>query len=841
MSSEKKFWTWLLVISFSFIILLITFLLFIIFPFHIEQMKTRSRETVSHLQFVLPKLNSADRQQYLERMSKVAQDLSYLLLMDRQGNALAHSNPERVGMNFDEAGLRKCLATGETIEQIYIRDADKPSSPYHGEKTIDILSPYYSSAGRIEGAVNVGLSLAAIERAKMHYISVSAAGTILWLIFISVFAASHIRTMRQKLATDNALIESEAKYRFLVENSSDITYKLDIEGIITFIGPQIRRYGFEPEEVQGQSVEIFIYQADVEQVKEILRKSIKSEISTVALFRITDKMNKIFWLETSGSVIKGEDGRLMGFSGTLRDVTQRLQAEKELSDTKALLMTAIDQFPAGILVADAPDCRIRHCNSELLSLRGNTTDELLNIPFPLHSERWQFYNTDGTPADPARLPLTRAILQGEKVSNAELTIMRSGKEKRILLTNAAPVRNSEGMIIAGIAMFTDITDVKRMEEQLRQSQKMEVMGQLISGIAHDFNNMLGGILGSAEILALKLRGNPDLKSYIDMIQKGAISAAELTKNLLAYARKGKISSTAIDIHESLREAIALLGRTIDKRIEIRLVLKATDALITGDPALLVNAFLNLGLNARDAMPTGGILTFATTNINIDESYCQSHPNMNPGLFIEVNVSDTGTGMTTDICEKIFEPFFTTKEFGRGTGLGLAAVQGTVQEHGGSINVYSEPGKGSTFRILFPAERNTGAASAAIEEDLVRGTGCILLIDDEILIRNIVHSQLTELGYDVLLAENGEQGIEIFRREQEKISLVMIDLIMPKISGQETMKRLLAIDPGVKILLQSGFNYSEGMDELIKTGAAFIQKPFPISTLGRIIGQIIKGL
>jgi PAS domain S-box-containing protein len=702
MKSENKFWGMLLMASAAFIIILTFSLMRIIYPLHVEQMKLRARETVNHMQFVLPHLSPALRQKYLEKILKTSDEVVYLLLMDMNGNAIAHSNPERVGMNFNEPGFRRCITEREKIEQTYIRDADNPSSPYYGEITLDILAPYYSADGILSGAVNAGLSLSAIQKARKTYIIISSIGAVLWIIFISGFALSHIRTISLKKRSDAALKESEKKYRFLVENQNDIAFSIDIYGKISFMGPQIKRYGLDPSEMIGQQIEKYIYPPDYAHVNDIVIEALKTKKPSYVTFRLIDINKTEVWFETLGSIIQNPNGTLAGLSGILRDVTDR----------------------------------------------------------------------------------------------------------------------------------------KKLEDQLRQSQKMDVIGQLAGGIAHDFNNMLSGIIGSAEMLSIKIADDSTLKNYVSTILKGAERAAGLTKNLLAYSRKGKIISTVIDVHESIRDSIELLERTIDKRIEIKTDFRAEDSSATGDPALLQNAFLNLGVNARDAMPDGGVLLYSTKNITIRES---DYAGLEPGMYIEINVSDTGKGIGREIIGRIFEPFFTTKEFGKGTGLGLAAVYGTIKEHKGEITVHSEQGRGTFFKILIPVESKAVILTQGVNNEIVSGTGCILIIDDEVIIRNIAYAQLTHMGYDVILAGDGEEGIELFKKEVNRISLVIIDLVMPKISGQETLRRILEIAPETKIILSSGFNYYEKNNQLIELGAAgFIQKPFQISKLSRLISDIITG-
>jgi len=384
------------------------------------------------------------------------------------------------------------------------------------------------------------------------------------------------------------------------------------------------------------------------------------------------------------------------------------------------------------------------------------------------------------------------------------------------------------------------TALRESEEQLRQAQKMDVVGQLAGGISHDFNNMLGGISGYAEILRMKLPKESPLQKHVGAILKGADRASDLTKKLLAFARKGKVVSTPLDIHEVIRSAMDLLERSIDRRIHVVSRFEAAASMVVGDPTLLQNAFLNLGINARDAMPEGGTLTFVTANLILDETFCNTHPySLEPGPFIEIDVIDTGEGISRDLMPRIFEPFFTTKPVGKGTGLGLSAVYGTVKEHRGGINVYSEPGMGTVFKIYLPVDLLGQDSIRPLDELIIPGHGCILVVDDESIIRNMASELLMTLGYDVLLAEDGEAAVEIYRREQSRISLVLLDMVMPKISGRETFFRMRAIDPDARILFSSGFTREGGVGELLALGAAgFVQKPYRLSVLSKAIADAV---
>jgi len=392
---------------------------------------------------------------------------------------------------------------------------------------------------------------------------------------------------------------------------------------------------------------------------------------------------------------------------------------------------------------------------------------------------------------------------------------------------------------SNVNLQTLLLEQKRMEEQIRQTQKMEVVGQLAGGVAHDFNNMLTAILGSAELMVKYVKDNSGAMKLLANIQKAASRSADLTGQLLAFSRKGQKNSLYVCIDTSIQEVISLLERTIDKNITLETRLTANKTCIIGDPALLQNALLNLGVNARDAMSEGGVISFATANVELDSDYCESSSfEITPGPYIEISVSDTGTGITKENIQHIFEPFFTTKEVGKGTGLGLAAVYGTVTDHHGCITISSEPGLGTVFKLYLPlsSEKNMEVTSCS---ELVRGTGGVLLVDDEEILRSVGKSLLEELGYRVYLAEDGEQALEVYGREREHISLVILDMVMPVMGGKEALVRLRERYPDIRILISSGFNQEGSVDELKRLGAqGFLNKPYLLNELSRAVAESI---
>ncbi len=392
------------------------------------------------------------------------------------------------------------------------------------------------------------------------------------------------------------------------------------------------------------------------------------------------------------------------------------------------------------------------------------------------------------------------------------------------------------------ALF-DITDTRLINERLRQSEKMEAVGQLAGGVAHDFNNQLVGIVGYADLLMEDFPDQPELHEYAQGILSASHTASDLVNQLLAFARKGKYQTVMVDLPKIIKEVTGLLKHTIAPSIIIKQGPVEVGASTLGDPSQIQSALLNLALNARDAMPSGGELTFAVERVTLDEEYCNNSPHdIKPGCFIQISVSDTGSGIDKEAQKHIFEPFFTTKEQGKGTGLGLAAVYGTVKSHKGSISVYSEIGIGTTFKIYLPSGQNQSPeqgpqpdTAGTHESERVR----ILLIDDEKIVLNMASTMLRQMGHTVTIARGGADGIDLYKSCSQSIDLVILDLIMPEINGGEVFAVLKNFDPEVKVLLASGYSLNNTAHKLMEDGVkGFIQKPYRKNELAKKIAEVM---
>ena len=377
-----------------------------------------------------------------------------------------------------------------------------------------------------------------------------------------------------------------------------------------------------------------------------------------------------------------------------------------------------------------------------------------------------------------------------------------------------------------------------LEEQLRQSQKMEAVGRLAGGIAHDFNNLLTIINTHAQLGLMEVKDLDPLKGKLESIQKAGERAANLTRQLLAFSRRQPVEREVIDLNTLLQELEKMLVRVIGEDIQLSTILDKGLGRVKADPGQIEQALLNLVVNARDAMPSGGKLTIETTNMELDREYTQTHLDMKPGRYVMLSVSDTGVGMSAEVRERVFEPFFTTKEKDKGTGLGLSTVYGVVKQSGGYIWVYSEPGRGTTFKIYLPQvdeplEKEIG--KKVVEGGLPGGKETILVVEDEEEVRKLAVAILQKQGYRILEASNGGDAFLICEQGKEKVQLLLTDVVMPGLNGPELARRLMYFHPEMKVLYMSGYTDNAILQQgVLDEEMSFLQKPF---SLERLTGKV----
>ncbi len=483
---------------------------------------------------------------------------------------------------------------------------------------------------------------------------------------------------------------------------------------------------------------------------------------------------------------------------------------EDLKESEQKYRGLVDNALVGIFRSSTDD-RFLYVNDALVKIFGcESADELLSTPI---SSRYK------KPED--RQFLLDTLKEKGKLPYYEIRILTPSGQ---LKTLAASVVLQNG-IISGVNV--DITEQKNLEEQLRQAQKMEAIGVLAGGIAHDFNNILSAILGFAELLRMRMTADTKSRTYIDQILKASERASQLTHSLLAFSRKQVMTISEVDLNDLVAKLGKLLVRVIGEDIELRTVLQPKSTPIMADGGQIEQIIMNLATNARDAMPNGGILTIVSGLEEVDQAFCEARGCETPGRYALLTVSDTGTGMDEDTRKRIFDPFFTTKETGRGTGLGLAMVYGIVHQHSGFIDVESEFGKGTTFRVYLPALAATAVSSTAahLPQPIARGTETILVAEDDPTLRELLQIVLESYGYKVVPAVDGQDAVAKYSENKDNIDLVILDMIMPKTSGMEAYRIIKGMKPEIKALFLSGYTADRIRKEgLIPENAGLAAKP-----------------
>ncbi len=503
----------------------------------------------------------------------------------------------------------------------------------------------------------------------------------------------------------------------------------------------------------------------------------------------------------------------------LTEIRGRREAESRLGRVEERYRSVFNATGDAIFIHEAQTGRVLDVNETMLAMYRCTRNEALTA------------GPDEFTAEEQREGVAEALRRVQLAATGKPQVFewyarrRSGEKfwVEVSLRSMAPA--DQDLVLAAVR---DITARKEAEQRLQQMQRMETVGQLAGGIAHDFNNLLAGILGAAEMIELDTQQS-EVREYARMIVGTTRRAADLTSKLLSYSRRGPVVLEAQDVHEIVADVAAILERSIDKRITLLTEAAAQRYLVSGDRSQLQSAILNLGLNARDAMPEGGVLTIATANLADNGGGHEG---------IEISVRDTGVGIDARVATRIFEPFFTTKQAGKGTGLGLAAVDTTVREHAGTVTFSSEPGRGTVFRVVLPLVAGE-APAAAPATPLVDGEGCVLVVDDEDAVREMMGRSLRKLGYRVLSAADGAEGLETFRHHADRIDLVILDMIMPRLSGPDTFAAIRAAAPGARIVVATGFSEDDAVDDLRAAGLqGVLRKPFQLAELSQVVARAL---
>jgi two-component system cell cycle sensor histidine kinase/response regulator CckA len=501
---------------------------------------------------------------------------------------------------------------------------------------------------------------------------------------------------------------------------------------------------------------------------------------------------------------------------------------KHAIEEQARLVTALEQAAESIIVTD-PQGIIEYVNPAFEKITGYLRDEVIGRNIELvdsgqHSKTFFRSILD--------------TLQHGRVWQGRIVNKRRDHSLYETEATVSPIKNKAGEITSYVSVQRDVSHEVRLETQLRQAQKMEAIGTLAGGIAHDFNNLLMGIQGNISLSLLDVDADTPLAKNLKKIEQYVHNGVDLTKQLLGFARGGKYEISLLNLNQLLKEQNLMFSRT-NKDIVFENESNPDLWSVAADRGQIEQVLMNLYLNAIQAMPGGGTLITRTENVIVDQDQYSPYF-VKAGRYIRITIEDTGVGIDEKIQQRIFDPFFTTKEMGRGTGLGLASVYGIVKNHEGFINVYSQKGQGARFEINLPASGKVVLNKEKSQEKFVKGKETVLLVDDEGMIVDVAQRMLEKLGYKVFTAANGKEAIEVFLKHQEEIDVIILDMIMPKMSGGETFDRIKKIRPGIKVLLSSGYSINGQASEILNRGCnGFIQKPFNLQDLSKSLRTILE--
>ena len=673
------------------------------------------------------------------------------------------------------------------------------------------------------------------------------------------------RNITERKIAENTLRESEERFRSLYENSTIGLYRTSPDGIIIMANPAlVKMLGYNSvEELAQRNLEQNGFEPGYP--REEFKKIIDAEGEIRGLESVWKKQDSsVIYIRESAKVIRDSKGDIIYYEGTVEDITERKTAEVALRESEARFKILFDESPVAMLEVNfkalLENLNRFHQQSELeayLSEKPENVLDLIEKSDIVHTnkaalELYQVKNTEQLSDYFLNISSENAIKVFQTIILAAASKKLSFDEEFSIVTAKGEYRNihikwrvapgSEHSFERVLISIVDITVRKRAEEErrqleqrLQQTQKMESLSVLAGGIAHDFNNLLQAILGNASLALMDLSPLSPARESIEHVEKAALRAADLTRQMLAYSGKGRFVLHMINLTDMIEEMHHLIKASLPQSVLLKLNLNPFMPLIEADSTQIRQIILNLAANAAEAFNTGdGLISITTDSMRCDEEYLQSELIEEPlpaGEYAYIEVSDNGCGMDSDTIQKIFDPFFSTKFTGR--GLGLAAVIGIVRGHRGMIKVYSEKGKGTTIKALFPAAviNENEKTALSTKEKSWQGEGTILLVDDEAAVRQVTERMLGKLGFDVILVNNGFEAVKVYKQKQKNINIVILDLTMPVMNGERTFDEIVKINPDAVVLLSSGYDEQEASERFKgKSISGFIQKPYKMDGL-----------
>jgi PAS domain S-box-containing protein len=640
----------------------------------------------------------------------------------------------------------------------------------------------------------------------------------------------------EKKLRDEALLQSESRYRAILDTEPECVKIISSDGRMLEVNAAGLRMmeADRPDQVIGRRAEEWIHPDDRAAAAELHRKVCSGE-SCRLQHRMIGLKGTVRWMETHSTPWRDPQGELAGVLAVSRDVSDRKQAEQSLRDSEERFRLLARATNDAIWDWD-PVRDTAWWSDGLETLFGHRPDDM-NPPLEtwlklIHPEDRQAVS-DG---------LHATLFSDRSFWSAEYRFQRKDGTYAAVHDRGHILRDADRRATRMIGGMSDVTSRRNLEAQFLHAQKMEAVGRLAGGIAHDFNNLLTIINGYTETLLPMLTDDDARWAMLAEIREAGLRAANLTRQLLAFSRKQVLSPQVLDLNSSVKNTVKMLSRLIGEDVRIQTVTTPVPAWIRVDPGQLEQVILNLAVNARDAMPKGGRLTLQVARVAIGAEETAQGTKIPPGEYVALDVADTGSGMAPEVRARIFEPFFTTKEPGLGTGLGLATVFGIVQQSDAHIDVETELGVGTRFRILFPAARNESRNNHhSSETPTPTGTETLLLVEDESGVRRIARMSLERYGYKVLEAADGREAIELFAAHAGRVQLVITDVVMPEMGGAELVEQLRRHNPGLKTLYISGHTEDAAVrDRVSEASESFLQKPFTPTTLARKVREVLDG-
>lgn len=628
----------------------------------------------------------------------------------------------------------------------------------------------------------------------------------------------------EKRKAEELLHERERRFRTLIENATDIISMFDKEGKVIYISPSVERIlGYRNEDVAGQSIFDYLYPDDIEAARKNFEKIVSASVISKPLrFRVRHKNGSWRYLEgIFNNLIK--EPNINAILMNARDITSTVLAEEKYR-------TLFEESKDGIYITD-PSGRILDMNPAEVEMLGfSSKEELLKIKM-----NELYFN----PED--REKFKEAMERDGYVKDFEIVLKKKNGEKIIILDTGTVVRDEKGNIVAYRGIMRDVTQYKKLEQELLHAQKMDAIGNLAGGIAHDFNNMLQVILGFTDLAISKVRSSEPIHNDLIKIKKTAERAAEFVQKLLAFSRKQILEKKGVNMNDLINEHMEMLRRIIPENIELFVSTEAKKPTIFADPAGIEQVIMNIVLNAKDAMPDGGKIWIETKNETIEGLLNLGEERLKPGEYLTVSIKDTGIGMDEATLSRIFEPFFSTKGKDKGVGLGLSVAWGIVKQHNGNIEVHSSPGKGSTFKLYFPVYEKE-EIKLKNNEGGKRKTGrgeTILIAEDEEGIRELLKEILEDLGYKVILAKDGLEAIELLSTNRDSIDLLIVDIVMPKVGGYDVYKNIVSMNINIPTVFMTGYT-EEKLEGKIKSNSTIdiVTKPFTPETIASKVREIL---